>query len=277
MAKAKRQLTEEQRQALRERLAIAREFRGQNKKAHENKEVTEPVAVQPDVQQAEPVSRDTISQTDDVDELKRQIEEMRNMVWNVMAANNSQATALVGGKLTGTSEKYPLDKKLYPDPCERLSQEPKLQRFAFPINYELKFTIGESAYTTIDNVRTKEPKFTLELIRVMMDETTGLPSNGRYTICRLTLHEDPDTALTIAREMGLAVDSENEQDFLNEMRYIRMRDWLLDCFYPPAPTPASNKRDMVIDGKLVTYWEVNEEETSSDTKIDFSKLPRVKF
>ena len=108
-----------------------------------------------------------------------------------------------------------------------------------------------------------------------MDEVTGEPTSGRYEICRMIMHEDPDAALVVAKEQGIEVDTtQDEADFLNEMRYIRMRDWLLECFYPGASTASSKKRDMVVNGKLVTYFEVNDENSQG---IDFSKLPRIKF
>lgn len=215
------------------------------------------------------------------DALLRQIEELRDMQWKLARdalgedTRAGQASA-TGGKLTGTYERYLLGADNYPDPTSRLTEEQKLRRFAFPINYELNFSVSETSYTTIDGIRTKEPKFTLELIRVIMDEETGDPTNGRYVICQLIMHEDPDTALAIAKERGLDVEADDERTFLNEMRYIRMREWLLDCFYPPVTGKKNERRDMVIDGRLVQYFEVNNE-SHQDMKIDFSKLPKVKF
>lgn len=209
----------------------------------------------------------------DLDDLVRQVNELKQQFQNNQYQSGTASAA--GGKLTGTFEKYPTAKELYPDPSERLSDEQKLQRFAFKINYELNFEVSESAYTTIDGIRTKEPKFTLELIRIMIDEDTGDPGSGRYVICKLIMHEDPDTAIAIAKQYGIQINDDNEAGFLNEMRYLRMRDWLIECFYPPKPAPEKQRKDMVIEGKLVSYWEVNTEKGKA--KIDFDKLPKVQF
>lgn len=224
---------------------------------------------------------DTIIQPD-IGDLIRQIQELKDTQWQLMRGqiqSQSQDTAVSNGKLTGTIERYAVDPGLYPDPRERLSVEPRLARFAFSMNYELQWNIGESSYETIDHIRMKEPKFTLTLVRIMLDEDTGEPTNGRYDICRLIMHEDPTAALTIAREQGLDVSTIEEADFLNEMRYIRMRDWLLEAFYPSKPTISNQKRDMVINGKLVSYWEKNAE-VADDTgtkKIDWDSIPKTKF
>lgn len=173
------------------------------------------------------------------------------------------------GKLTGTVEKYALDPSRYPSPIERLADEPRLQRFGFKENYELRYEVSSSEYTTIDNIRMREPKFVLDLVKVVYDEETGEKTNGRYVMYRVVLHEDPDSALTVARQNNVNVDDYEERAFLNEMRYLQMRDWLLECFYKPSSTAVTNKRDMVLDGKLVEYFEVNSE---SSAKIPFSQL-----
>lgn len=240
----------------------------------------------PDMPEPSDTVKETIETEPNLGELQKQIQELKDMQWALMKgamagqlAGTEQASA-DGGKLTGTFEKYALSPDLYPDPSERLAEEPKLQRFAFKMNYELSYEVKEVSYTTIDGIRTKEPRFDLTLVRVMLDEETGEDTDGRYDICRIILHEDPDTALTIARNIGFDMDSMDEQMFLNEMRYIRMRDWLLEAFYPPKPDPQKQKRDMVINGKLVQYWQKNAEEGSGAggiKKLDWDKLPRVKF
>lgn len=172
--------------------------------------------------------------------------------------------------LIGTYEKYKVDPSLYPDPRQRLSHEPRLQRFAFDMNYELAWTIGVSSYKTIDGINTKEPKFTIELNKIVLDEDTGEQTDGRYTICRAIFHEDPEAALVVAREQGVNVEDFEEKAFLDEMRYLRIRDWLLEAFYPPKPQQEKkNKKDMVIGGKLVEYFEINSESSES---VPFGQL-----
>ncbi len=132
------------------------------------------------------------------------------------------------------------------------------------MNYELNWNTSVSQYKTADGINTKEPKFTIELNRIIIDEDTGESTNGRYTICRGIFHEDPDAALVVARDNGYTVEEWAEAEFLNEMRYLRIRDWLLEAFYPPKPSQEKkNKKEMVIGGKLVEYFEISSESTES--------------
>lgn len=173
------------------------------------------------------------------------------------------------GSLVGTYEKYIIDPAYYPDPRPRLFKEPRLQRFAFETNYEMGWEVSSTAYETIDKIRVREPKFTLELIGVMFDDE-GEPTNKRYLIKSAIFHEDPEAALVVAREKGLPVDESNERKFLDEMRFMRMRDWLIEIFYKPKNNaPKKNRREMAIGGKLVQTWEISSEGSES---IPFAEL-----
>lgn len=295
MTRVRKERTPEQIEADRARMQKVREARqNKNPEQKELPKAEEILGVEADMLVADEYAppepsgtvKETIDTEPDLTDLVRQIQELKDMQWALMkgqmagqSAGNEQVSAQ-DGKLTGTFEKYALSPDLYPDPSDRLTQEPKLARFAFNMNYELDYKIGDVSYTTIDNIRTKEPKFELTLVRVMLDEDTGEDTGGRYDICRLIMHEDPDTALTIARDIGFDMEKMDEQMFLNEMRYIRMRDWLLECFYPPKLDAQKQKRDMVINGKIVQYWEKNNEEGNDSgglKKIDWDKLPKIKF
>lgn len=258
--------------------------------AKQNKNTPETNTVNPETVEEQPVlpaepREDTVETDQDVDELKRQVAEMRDMMWGMMKSGfagqpSDNSPEVLNGKLTGTVEKYALSADLYPNPAERLAKEPKLQRFAFSINYELDYQVSNVSYTTIDNVRMTEPKFTLTLVKVMLDEDTGEDTGGRYDICKFIFHEDPDTALTIARDMGMDISEMDEATFLNEMRYIRMRDWLIDAFYPPKIVPEKSKRDMVINGRVVQFWQKNTDANGNDSgfgKPDWDNLPKIKF
>lgn len=200
--------------------------------------------------------------------LRHALEAIANLTGQLQ--NNGPAgPQLQNGKLLGTTEKFPTDPSRYPDPRERLANEARLQRFGFKENYELGWNIGTSSYTTIDNIRMTEPKFTLDLINVVHDESTGERTGGRFVEYRMVLHEDPDTALLIARTNGINVDTYAELDFLNEMRYLQMRDWLIECFYKPTNTAQRKHKEMVINGKLVDYYEVSDE---NPTSIPFDQL-----
>jgi len=191
----------------------------------------------------------------DYAELQRQVLELTTKFANLQP----QGPQVANGRLVGTFTKYNTDPNYYPDPCERLAAEPRLQRFAFPMNYELKFTTSTSSYETKDGISTVEPKFELELVRIMLNEETGEATNKRYVICKAIFHEDPQSAIVVARQNGIDINKFNEKDFLDEMRYLQMRDWVLECFYPPKTQEKEKRKEMVIDGKIVQYFEINSE------------------
>lgn len=251
----KKQLTEEQRKALGERLKLARAA-----KAEKAKQSPSQVAPEP---------KEQILSHEDIGSLIKRLEELekREFMRNLPQQQTPQVSP--HGSLIGTFEKYILDPKHYPDPRERLADEPRLRRFAFKENYELEWLIESTRYETKDRINTVEPKFTLELNYVIHDEDTGEKTNGRYTLRRAIFHEDPQAAIFVARENGIEVDESNEKAFLDEMRYLRMRDWLLGVFYQPKPQPKKNKKDMVIGGKLVEYFEINSQDSET---IPFAQL-----
>jgi hypothetical protein len=227
----------------------------------------------------EPEAEATISQQDYIDLLK-QINELKEMNWQRQVEDTR--VQLRGGKLIGTVERYNLSPEHYPNPTERLAAEPRLARFAFDENYILQFDVGVTEYTTIDNVRTKEPKFTLVLAAFMYDDETGLQqheadgSPSAYVVRRLIMHEDPEAALVIARDNNLEVDEEDETAFLNEMRYIRMRDFLLECYYPTKPKDVNRKKEIVVGGKIVETFQVTTEGDES-VKIDYDQIKNKKL
>lgn len=240
--------------------------------------IAEPI---PDLTVTHPeAQQETMQEEPNVSDLIKQIQELKDMQWKLMSqqVNGTNQTAQVGvNGMTGTVDKYDMTEGIYPNPTARLAQEPKLQRFAFPINYELEFRVSETSYTTIDNIRMREPKFQLELQRVVLDEDSGDPTDDRWLVARLTMHEDPDTALVLARENGVDVEAQDEAAFLNEMRYLRMRDWLLNCFYPPKANEKIERKQTVIEGRLVEYWTKNTEGNTGITKEQWDKTPRIKF
>lgn len=224
------------------------------------------------VEEPTPQITNTVENTD-VGELQRQIDElkaaMRFMGPQQLVA--SQVQVGVNGGLVGTHNKYSIDPLNYPDPRDRLYDEKLLTRFAFKENYELTWAISNTSYTSIDNIRTREPKFTIELLKVQINEETGERMNGRYLISTAIFHEDPDAAVAIAREKGLHIDENNQKEFLDEMRYMRIRDWLLDCFIDPKPVQAKqNKREVTLGNKVVPFFEINSVEKADN--LPFNQL-----
>lgn len=205
-------------------------------------------------------------QEESVDDLKTRLLELEGTLQKILAGQAAQplSTAQAGPQgVTGTYEKFTTKATAYPDPRERLSKEPRLARFAFDDNYELGWAVTPVRYKTIDGINTSEPKFTLKLIVKVYDDTTGELTNRRFVILQGVFHEDPDAAIQIAQDNGIEVTADNEKVFLNEMRYLRFRDWLLEAFYPTPPPPSSAKREVVIGNKLVEVYEVNSQTTES--------------
>jgi len=218
----------------------------------------------------------------DLAELLRQINEVKETNALLKAALLNKNTEADNGLrlnnrsgIVGTFEKYMLDPERYPDPRNRLTDyfesQPKFRRLGFKDNYELRFEMTPTMpYERKDGVMEVQPRFVLGLDRIIYDEDTYEPTNGRYVVKEFIFFEDPSTAVTIARDNGLDVTNENETDFLNEMRYLRARDWLVECFYPALPDKTVKQRkDMVINGKQVQYFEINS--TDAQT-IPFGEL-----
>lgn len=214
---------------------------------------------EPKVQPSPEIQSDT-----DVTELLKRVKELESKL-----TQNQQPQVTAQGMI-GTLTKYSLDPNKYPDPITRLANEARLKRFAFEDNYELKFDMTTVAYETRNGVNTEEPKFELQLIGKVFDEA-GEPTNKRYIMRKLIFFEDPQAALTIARDNNLEIDQSDEDNFLNEMRYLRMRDWLMDLFYPKPANPEGRKREEVIGNTLVEVYEISSETPKS---IPFDQIKK---
>jgi hypothetical protein len=216
------------------------------------------------------VKPEEIAPEQSTNDLQRQLDEMKAAMAFMM--NNQGQSSDVSfnrqGGLVGTFEKYTVDPANYPDPTERLMKEARLAPFAFDYNYEIDYQVHVSQYDTKDGRNVKEPRFMMELRKVVLDED-GNPTNDRYIVRKLTFHEDPQAAIQVARENGIKVDEFNEADFLNEMRYIRARDWLLDIFYPPKAQATQSRRQEVINNQVVDVITINSENSQS---IPFNQL-----
>lgn len=195
-------------------------------------------------------------------ELTKQVMELQQQLLRI-AMNQTPGAAATGpqvgsdGMMTGTFEKYRLDEKYYPSPAARLAKEPRLRRFAFDVNYELTWAVTRTQYQTVDKVNVVEPRFTVELIQIIMDDD-GEPTTKRAILRSMVLHEDPQAALAVAAEQQLDPDAfGGEEQFLNEMRYLRIRNWLIDAFYPPKATIRNDRKEEVIGNRVVRIFEVS--------------------
>lgn len=210
-------------------------------------------------------------QTDvNVAELLRRIEELEA----TKRESQKQTPEVTAQGIVGVFTKYTTDPANYPDPTERLANEPRLARFAFNENFELDFRVEISAYQDMRGVNNEEPRFHLDLIGKVFDDL-GEPTNKRYIMKKLVFHEDPQAALVIARDNGMPVDKSDEATFLNEMRYLRTRDWLMGIFYPQPSTSTGSKREEVIGNQLVEVYEISSENSQDIPFNDIAKPKRA--
>ncbi len=196
----------------------------------------------------------------DVEDLRKQIEELKQTLSSLSTPQTQNAQVTSRG-IVGVQEKYVMDPAHYPDPAVRLAQEIKLRPFAFDENFEITYEcVPIRPYETRDGRLVTEPQFTLRLIRKVRDEDTNELTNQRYVLRKGVFFEDPQTAVIVARDNGIDFTNVDEKKFLDEMRYLRFRDWLFDGFFPPKADQAdTNKHEVVIANRLVEVYETSSE------------------
>lgn len=270
----KKEWTPEARKEFGEKMKKAREAKKKKMEAdlaaeppESSKIIHDTVGEATEEEHPQPRADETISKAQ-YDDLLRQIQEIKAAGFDNLT-QAPQGAQVTNKGVVGIVDKHVIDPKAYPDPREELSNERLLQRFAFKDNYELEFEVTFTQYEAKDGINYREPKFNLQLNRIVFDERTGEATVGRYIIAKFVMHEDPQAALMVAQENGIDVPEAVEQAFLDRMRYLQMRDWLVGCFLEPLPTARKEIKEMVVGGKLVQYFEVSNEEADS---IPFDQL-----
>lgn len=171
------------------------------------------------------------------------------------------------GGVQGRVVKYSLSKADYPDPTSRLYDDPQLKRHGLRDNYIFTWEVTGEQYQK-DNVTYAEPRFIVSLYRRLfndMDEDTGRAA----LISRNILHEDEFIAQIIADKLGLLENFSSTKEMMDEIRYRRIRDWLIPIFIPVKPEQHANRRtEMVIDGKAVEVFDTEKVlgESAADSK-----------
>lgn len=205
---------------------------------------------------------------DDVSALLKRIEELeqRNFF-----AQPAPAPAVAVRAIT----KFSINPADYPDPRDRLMAEPRLESEAFKQNFYLIWEVGKVGYKSdVDGVSYTEPKFRLEVWKYVRDgatnefvETedpkTGAKTRKGFRVHKGTFFEDPDAAIQCAQDKGITVPDSIQQAFLDEMRYLRIRDWLFEIFWPSPIKQNRGVREEVIGNRLVPVMEI-----SSTTPVD---------
>lgn len=164
-------------------------------------------------------------------------------------------TNLGANGVQGRIFRYPVEKSYYTDPTERLYEEERLRRFGLRENFFFDWDVEGVEYEKY-NVTYAEPRFTIRLFRRVFAED-GITETGQMALVnRQIMHEDEVVARAAADKLGMADKFESFQDMMSEMRYYRIRQWLLDLFTPPTVRSyATQSRPMVIDGKVVEMFD----------------------
>jgi len=167
-------------------------------------------------------------------------------------------------RVVGVVPKYGYDSSLYHSPIDRLMNIKELERFAFRENHFLTWSPVEVEYENKAGINMSEQRFELKLLkRLFEDDGTPTPlldTDGKqmydakdeplhksYLVSRLFYFEDPAAARTAARSLGIDVTESNSIEFLEEMRYLFCKDWLMERFQVrrPSSTPRSTSTMLI--------------------------------
>ena len=210
-----------------------------------------------------PVEPSTASEASEVDDgAKVNSEDISVLVKRIQELEARQFFTPAVQEAVRAITKYSLNPSDWPDPRKRLAEESRLQRHAFKENFILEWDVGKVQYQK-DGVNYTEPKFRLELWKWLEDPKSGELTTKKFRVHKVTFFEDPDAAVQIATDNGVEVDSLLQKPFLDEMRYLRVRDWLLEIFYPAPIKQSGAPREEIIGNRLVPVIE-----TSSAEPID---------
>lgn len=248
---AKRQLSEEEKDVLRARLAKARAARKTNtptkKEDTKTVEAPAPEEVSPATEQSETVSISK-EQLDYILQKIRQFEQPQ-------AQNASGVNAF--GRPVGVTVKYPTEQAYYPNPVPDLLTAPELRRYGFEDNFIVKFEVKGLDIETKWGTMYSEPEFKLTLYQRWFDENGELSDK---VIKRNTaiFYEDQHAVEKFAREQGIEITDFNRRDLYDKVRIERFKRWLVDYFNPPKPDFGHKEVETVIDGQVVVMTALSE-------------------
>lgn len=255
--------TPERRKAFGEKMKQAREARTAETKTLKEKN-TKPSSANQYPEAKEEASTVSIPQAQwealmaKVDQLEQQatpaqIKEQQFDPYGSRAAGNGVVGA--DGRPAGFTDKYPITPSYYPDPRERLSELAELKRFAFNDNYVISWKVDGKVYETKWGTNVREPFFYLTLHQRMFDEF-GEDTGKSVKVQTIILTEDELAAQQIMNEMGIDTTAMPLRQLLNEVRYERIKRWLVGIFKPsPLFKAEDGEFETVIDGKVVSVSE----------------------
>lgn len=170
-------------------------------------------------------------------------------------ANMTNAIVTNSG-VQGQVFKYPVEQSYYPDPTDRLYDDPKLKRYALRENFYFKWEVTGVAYEK-NGITYNEPRFMVELWKFIFDDETGEPTGEMFLVNRQIQHEDELAARMAAGKLGYKIGPNEKfqtlEEMMDEMRYYRIRMWLLDVFTPYRAHQHKARKSLqrVIGGRVV--------------------------
>ncbi len=216
------------------------------------------VPPQVDAEQSSPTATTLLIQKlmAEMAELKKQVNSDRTPEAALEYTAQMQGQPVVGKNgIQGKLFKYPVEPSYYPNPIEKLYAEPTLSRHNLKENYFLDWEVTGVEYEKY-GVTYAEPKFTIRLFRRLFDDD-GITPSGRFALInRHIQHEDEVVARSAADKLGITEQFENFAEMMNEMRYHRIRNWLLELFTPVKVTHHNRMPTQeVIAGKVVEVFD----------------------
>ena len=250
-------MTPEERKAFGEKMRLAREKKAQT---------TPPVETTS--QDTPPTSETSPTVQIPVDTLNKLMERLDRLESHKTESLPGNHTPEINnmGRAVGVMQKYAVDVRDYDDPRQELYDLPELTRYAFKENYYLMWDVEAVQYENKWGIAYSEPRFVLKLYKRMfeddgtptplMDKVTGkqiVDEQGRpqfrsYLVQRAYFFEDPIASMKEAQEMGIPVTNANSKDFLEKMRKLRYRNWLIEIFQPKRPTVQPRTTETVLVG-----------------------------
>lgn len=206
------------------------------------------------------------NQNRDVD-IEQVLAEKASMQPQSQGFNGNGVHISAQGGIQGRIVKHSLSKIDYPDPTPRLYDDERLRRHNLRENYIFTWDVEGEQYTK-DGVTYAEPRFTVRLFRRLFDDN-DVDTGRAALISRTMLHEDEFVAQIIADRLGMLDNFASTKEMMDEVRYRRIRDWLIPIFIPSKPEEHANRRtEMVIDGKAVEVFDTEKVlgEAAADSK-----------
>lgn len=174
------------------------------------------------------------------------------------------------GQIVGIEKKYNTDANYYPNPTEKLYDEPRLRRFSMRDNYYISWDITSKPYENKYGISIQEPFFHATLYQHMFDDD-GAEREDFMVVQTLHFNEDEQVAFDFAAENDIDPSEDNMRELMDIARYERCKRWIFDIFFPPRNFEMNtDAREEAIGGSVVKVV------TKSNVKGFGNPAPRIK-